>query len=69
MVSNLRQIKTIQKAQKIIAESLNSLDNKVTLELVAQDVREGLALLDDLLGRNFTEDLLEKIFSDFCVGK
>jgi len=25
--------------------------------------------LDDILGRRFSEDLLDKIFSDFCIGK
>ncbi|MBI3990546.1 MAG: tRNA uridine-5-carboxymethylaminomethyl(34) synthesis GTPase MnmE [Candidatus Omnitrophica bacterium] len=69
MVSNLRHIKAIQDAQKLIAESINSLDNKLSVEFIAQDVKDALGHLDDLLGKRFSEDLLDKIFSDFCIGK
>lgn len=69
MVSNLRHIKAIQDAQKLIAESINSLDNKLSVEFIAQDIKDALGHLDDLLGKRFSEDLLDKIFSDFCIGK
>jgi tRNA modification GTPase len=69
MVSNLRHIEAIKIAQKLIAEALNSLDNKLSLEFVAQDIKDALSCLDDILGKRFSEDLLEKIFSEFCIGK
>jgi tRNA modification GTPase len=69
MVSNLRHIEAIKKTQKFIAEAINSLDNKLSLEFVAQDIKDALGYLDDILGRNFCEDLLDKIFSEFCIGK
>lgn len=69
MVSNLRHIHILRKAQKHIVESINSLDNKMSLEFVTQDIKYALNELDELLGRNFSVDLLEKIFSEFCIGK
>ena len=69
MVSSLRQIKELQKAQKVIAELLKSLDNKLALEFFAQDIKEALVYLDDILGKRFSDDLLDKIFSEFCIGK
>jgi tRNA modification GTPase len=69
MVSNLRHVASIREAQKLIAEAANSLDNKLSLEFVAQDIRDALLSLDDLLGKRFCEDLLDKIFSEFCIGK
>ncbi len=69
MVSNLRHIEAIKRTQKLIAEALNSLDNKLSLEFVAQDIKDALGHLDDILGKRFSEDLLDKIFSDFCIGK
>ena len=69
MVSNLRHIEAIKIAQKLIAEALNSLDNKLSLEFVAQDIKDALGHLDDILGRRFCEELLDKIFSEFCIGK
>jgi tRNA modification GTPase len=69
LVSNLRHIASLRQAQKVIAEAAKSLDNKLSLEFVAQDIRDALSCLDDILGRSFSEDLLDKIFSEFCIGK
>lgn len=69
MVSNLRHIEAIKTAQKLIAGALNSLDNKLSIEFIAQDIKDALGHLDDILGERFSEDLLDKIFSEFCIGK
>lgn len=69
IVSNLRHIELVRKAQKYIAETLDSLDNKLPLEFIAQGIKDAMSSLDILLGVSFTEDLLDKIFSKFCIGK
>lgn len=69
LVSNIRHIELLKKAQKLIAQALVSLDNKLSLEFVAEDIKDALGELDDLLGKKFSEDLLERIFSEFCIGK
>jgi tRNA modification GTPase len=69
MVSNLRQVSALKDAQILIAQAINSLDNKLSWEFIAQDLKDALLYLDDILGKRFSEDLLEKIFSEFCIGK
>jgi len=69
LVSNLRHIEAVRHAEKFIAQALNSLDNELSLEFIAQEIREALGYLDEILGRRFSEELLDKIFSEFCVGK
>ncbi len=69
LVSNQRHIQAVKEAEKLIAGSLNSLDNKLSLEFVAEDLKEALGYIDEILGRRFGEDLLDKIFGDFCIGK
>ena len=66
---NLRQARIIQRSEKIIAQALKSLDNKLSLELTAQEIKEALGCFDDLLGKSFSEEMLDKIFSEFCIGK
>ncbi|MEI6631683.1 MAG: tRNA uridine-5-carboxymethylaminomethyl(34) synthesis GTPase MnmE [bacterium] len=70
-ISNLRHIEKIKKAQKLIAEAANSVDNNKLLysECVCQGIKGALLALDDILGRRFSEDLLDRIFSNFCIGK
>jgi tRNA modification GTPase len=69
LVSNLRHIEAIKEAQKLVAGAVNSLDNKLSLEFVAQDIKDVLSYMDDILGKRFSEDLLDRIFSEFCIGK
>jgi len=69
LVSNIRHIRSIREAQILVAEARNSLDNKTSLEFVAQSIKDALTRLDDILGKRFSEDLLNKIFSEFCIGK
>ncbi|MFA6349919.1 MAG: tRNA uridine-5-carboxymethylaminomethyl(34) synthesis GTPase MnmE [Candidatus Omnitrophota bacterium] len=68
-MSNLRHINKATQAQKFIESSLDSLDNSLSPELVSEDIKEALYCFDDILGLRFSEDLLEKIFSEFCIGK
>lgn len=69
LVSNLRHIEAIRCTQKFIAEARDSLDNKLSLEFIAQSVKDALICLDDILGKRFSEDVLDRIFSEFCIGK
>jgi len=69
LVSNQRHIELLRKAEKLIAAAANSLDNKLSLEFVTQDIKEALEYLDIILGKVFSEDLLDKIFAEFCIGK
>jgi len=69
LVSNLRHFTGLKKAEKLIAEALKSLDNKLYPELIAQDLKDALGYIDEILGKKFSESLLERIFSQFCIGK
>ncbi len=71
LVSNFRQIELVKKAQKIVAETSDSMDNNklIPIELAAQGIKDAIGYLDELLGKKFSEDLLDKIFNDFCIGK
>ena len=69
LASNVRHIEAIRQAQKLIAEAVDSMDNKLTIEFIAQDIKDALSCLDDILGSKFSEDLLDKVFSEFCIGK
>jgi tRNA modification GTPase len=69
LVSNLRHIEAIKKAQGFIEQATNSYDKGLSLEFIAVDIKDALLYLDGILGKSFSEDLLDKIFSEFCIGK
>ncbi|MCU0652328.1 MAG: tRNA uridine-5-carboxymethylaminomethyl(34) synthesis GTPase MnmE [Candidatus Omnitrophica bacterium] len=69
LVSNQRHIEALRHAQKLVAEANKSLDNRLSVEFIAQGLKDALIYLDELLGKKFSEDLLDKIFAEFCIGK
>ena len=69
LLSNARHTAAIKEAQKLVEEARNSLDNKLSIEFIAQGLKDALLCLDEILGSSFSENLLEKIFSEFCIGK
>ncbi|MFA5092364.1 MAG: tRNA uridine-5-carboxymethylaminomethyl(34) synthesis GTPase MnmE [Candidatus Omnitrophota bacterium] len=69
LVSNLRHARLLKDAQKLIQEARVSLTEELSTEFIAQSLKEACAYLDKILGKSFSEDLLDKIFMDFCIGK
>jgi tRNA modification GTPase len=69
LLSNARHIEAIKEAQKLIVQAIDLLDNGMSIEFIAQDLKDALSSLDNILGKTFSEDLLDNIFSQFCIGK
>ncbi|MDD5108403.1 MAG: tRNA uridine-5-carboxymethylaminomethyl(34) synthesis GTPase MnmE [Candidatus Omnitrophica bacterium] len=69
LVSNLRHIHALKDTRKLISEAKVGLKNKLPLEFVAQSLKDACVYLDRILGKSFSEDLLDRIFTDFCIGK
>lgn len=69
VVSNMRHVQQLKKIKKIIEETRKYRDNELPPECAAQNLKDACGLLDRLLGKSYSEDLLEKIFGEFCIGK
>lgn len=66
---NVRQKILIQQSLKSALAAIESKERGDSGELTALDLDECLDGLDQILGNNLKEDLLDRIFSEFCVGK
>jgi len=69
IVSNARHTEALQKADQALDNVLEGMDNQISGELLALDIRESLQHLGEITGDITTDDLLENIFSKFCIGK
>lgn len=64
-----RHLDALALAQRHLAAALALLAQGATVELAAEELRLGHAALGEITGSFTTEDLLGRIFSDFCIGK
>ncbi len=69
IVSNARHFEALQKSHQSLDDVLRGLSTGVTTDFVAMDIRRSLHHLGEITGEISTDDLLETIFSKFCIGK
>jgi len=66
---NLREENLIRKLKKALQNCLISIKNNLTPEITVEYLREAINEIDYLTGRKYNDEILEKIFSNFCIGK
>jgi tRNA modification GTPase len=69
LVTRLRHRQSLEKARATLENAGGALAGGFSPELVALDLRDALDALGEIIGAVVTDDILDKIFSEFCVGK
>lgn len=69
VLSNLRHINALKEAKKALLEVNESLKQKVFLDLIEVDLENVIGHISEITGTITTEDILDRVFSDFCIGK
>lgn len=69
MITNMRHKIALEKALTNVLMAKNNILNGRSPEFAAFDLREALDNLDEITGRKINDEILDKIFSSFCIGK
>ena len=69
VVSNTRHYEALVKAYDSLTKVLEGLDTNISGDFLAMDIRQALHHLGEITGEITTDDLLDNIFSKFCIGK
>jgi len=69
IITNLRHYESLTKTDEALDLVLAGIDNQVTNDFVAMDIRQSLHHLGEITGEITTDDLLANIFGKFCIGK
>lgn len=69
IVTNLRHYESLVQTNEALDRVITGIDHQITNDFVAMDIRNALYHLGEITGEITTEDLLENIFSKFCIGK
>jgi len=68
-VPNLRHREALKKARQYFLNASTGAGNNAPMEIVAFELRTGLDHLGEITGQTIDDDILESIFSQFCLGK
>ena len=69
MVSSAREIGLIKEALNSIENALNNVNNQLPVDMIAIDIKKAWDLLGEITGEAYQEELLDTLFSKFCLGK
>jgi len=69
VVTKLRHKQALDKALDALNNAINNFKENEPLEITAMFLREGLSFLGQIVGAVTTEEILDLIFSEFCIGK
>ncbi len=68
-ISNARQIEKLQKAINALEDALNTISVGCEIDFVDIDIRKAWLFLGEIIGETSTDNLLDELFSKFCLGK
>ncbi len=69
VITNLRHKSALRRSEAALSRATISLSENYAAEFVAMDINEARLALEEITGIIQNEDILERIFSNFCIGK
>jgi tRNA modification GTPase len=69
VITRIRHRDCLLRAVESLRKAETSLSQLMSQEFIALDLREGLNALGEIIGETTTEDVLNRVFSEFCIGK
>ncbi len=68
-LTNAYSISILKNIQKIISEINNSIKNQIPIDLIEIDLKKIWELLGEIIGESYEEEIIDQLFSQFCLGK
>ena len=68
-LTNVRQISLAKRAYEKLEEVEKGIENNLPIDMVEIDLRECFDLLGEIIGKAYTDEIIDNLFEKFCVGK
>ena len=68
-ITRQRHKQALKNTLSALDRTVSALNDNMSNEFLALDIREAIAALDDITGHTTSEDVLNNIFDQFCIGK
>lgn len=69
VVTNIRHVDALKRAEQALEKVMMNVDQPIASDFLAMDIKQALHYLGEITGEVTTDDLLENIFTKFCIGK
>ena len=69
IITNIRHKNLISKSIEDVKKTKETINNKMPLDIIAIFIKDILSDLSNITGEEVSEDIINEIFSKFCLGK
>jgi len=69
LVANVRHKSLLEKAENSLSETVKALSTGLPTDLISIDLKDALHYLGEITGEAISDDIMDQIFSQFCIGK
>jgi len=69
LITHLRHRSALERARTSLEQALVSVQRHMAAECIAADLRVAINAIGEIIGETTTDDILERIFQEFCIGK
>ena len=69
IITNIRHYEALKNVSENLKRVLDGLDNQISEDLLAIDIRQAIHYLGEITGEITTDEILGNIFRNFCIGK
>ena len=69
IITNIRHKKAIKDAKENIIKAVDIVKNMMPVDITAICLKQAIEEINKITGENVTEDIINEIFSKFCLGK
>ena len=66
---NSRSIGLLEKSKDKIVAAINAINDNYPVDIVELEIKSAWEILGEIIGETYTEELLDNLFSRFCLGK
>ncbi len=68
-LSNARSIALLNKVLNIINDCIENIEKELPIDIIEMDLKNSWSILGEIIGETYTDELIDEIFSRFCLGK
>ena len=69
LINSERVYNALLNANKSLKDAITSLNSGLSEDYIVIDLREAISSLGEITGETLDEDIINRIFEDFCIGK
>ena len=69
IITNSRQLACVKKSYESLLQAYDAINNNIGVDFIAFDIQQASSALEEIIGNISYDDILNKIFDNFCIGK